>query len=249
MRLSAIKLAGFKSFVDPITIIFPSELTGVVGPNGCGKSNIGDAINWVLGEQSPKMLRGKQMADVIFSGSSTRKPVGTAMVELIFDNSEGRLGVDAPEVHVTRRVYRSGEGEYLINGNPCRLRDLKDLFRGTGVGTDAYSLIEQGKVDTLLQATARVVLHQFRQRRLIHLAALALVEGDGVALDVALLGYGHHHILLHDHVLEGDLPGRFHDGRASLIPEFLLDFVQLVLDDIENQPLAGKDFTITGDIL
>lgn len=155
--LKALELYGFKSFADRTRFDFPEGITVVVGPNGSGKSNIVDGIKWVLGEQSAKSLRGKDMADVIFKGSgqSGRKVMNTAEATLILDNSDRRIEIDAPEVHVTRRVYRSGEGEYLINGNPCRLRDIRDLFRGTGVGADAYSLIEQGKVDKLLQANAK----------------------------------------------------------------------------------------------
>ena len=155
--LKALELAGFKSFADKTRFEFPDGITVVVGPNGSGKSNVVDAIKWVLGEQSAKSLRGKEMSDVIFKGSGNgqRKPANTAEATIVFDNSDNRLAVDAQEVHVTRRVYRSGEGEYLVNGQACRLRDVKDLFRGTGVGADAYSLIEQGKVDTLLQASPR----------------------------------------------------------------------------------------------
>ncbi|MCA9173087.1 MAG: chromosome segregation protein SMC [Planctomycetales bacterium] len=153
--LKALELSGFKSFADKTRFDFPEGITVVVGPNGSGKSNIVDAIKWVLGEQSAKSLRGKDMGDVIFKGTGGRKPVNAAEATIIFDNSEGRLPIDAPEVHVSRRVYRSGEAEYLINRQPCRLKDIKDMFRGTGVGTDAYSLIEQGKVDRLLQASPR----------------------------------------------------------------------------------------------
>ena len=156
--LKALELSGFKSFADKTRFEFPPGITVVVGPNGSGKSNIVDAIKWVLGEQSAKSLRGKDMSDVIFKGSSganARKPAGAASATLILENADGRLMSDSPEVHVTRRVYRSGESEYLINGQPCRLKDIRNLFRGTGVGTDAYSLIEQGKVDRLLQAGAK----------------------------------------------------------------------------------------------
>ena len=155
--LKALELFGFKSFADRTRFDFPAGITVVVGPNGSGKSNIVDAIKWVLGEQSAKSLRGKDMADVIFKGSGTtgRKPLNTAEATLVIDNSDRRLPIDAPEVHVTRRVFRSGEGEYLINRQPARLKDIKDLFRGTGVGGDAYSLIEQGKVDRLLQASPK----------------------------------------------------------------------------------------------
>ena len=155
--LKALELVGFKSFADKTRFDFPAGITVVVGPNGSGKSNVVDAIKWVLGEQSAKSLRGQDMADVIFKGSGTsgRKPLNAAEATIIFDNADRRLPLDAPEVHVTRRVYRSGEGEYLINRQPCRLKDIKDLFRGTGVGVDAYSLIEQGKVDRLLQASPK----------------------------------------------------------------------------------------------
>ena len=153
--LKALEIAGFKSFADRTRFDFPDGITVVVGPNGSGKSNIVDAIKWVLGSQSAKSLRGKDMSDVIFKGSQTRGPAGSAEATIIFDNSGGDLPVDAPEVHVTRRVYRSGEGEYLINSQPVRLKDVKSLIRGTGIGIDAYSLIEQGKVDRMLQANAK----------------------------------------------------------------------------------------------
>src|SRR3954462_14275964 len=153
--LKALELIGFKSFADRTRFEFPRGITVVVGPNGSGKSNVVDAIKWVLGEQSVKSLRGKEMSDCIFNGSATRHAMNSAETTLTFDNSDHRLPIDSPEVHITRRVYRSGEGEYLINRQPCRLRDIKDLFRGTGVGVDAYSIIEQGKVERLLQASPK----------------------------------------------------------------------------------------------
>lgn len=155
--LTALELAGFKSFADKTRFDFPDGITVIVGPNGSGKSNVVDAIKWVLGAQSAKSLRGTDMIDVIFKGSSSsgRKPGNSAEATLVFDNSGKQLPIDADEVQVTRRVFRSGEGEYLINGQACRLKDIKDLFRGTGVGVDAYSLIEQGKVDRMLQASPK----------------------------------------------------------------------------------------------
>src|SRR5690349_8720675 len=153
--LKALELVGFKSFADKTRLEFPRGITVVVGPNGSGKSNIVDAIKWVLGEQSVKSLRGKEMADVIFNGSASRHPVNTAETTLTIDNSQRLLAVDTDEVHITRRVYRSGEGEYLINRQPVRLRDVRDLLAGTGLSTEAYSIIEQGKVDVLLQASPR----------------------------------------------------------------------------------------------
>ena len=141
--LIALELAGFKSFADKTRFDFPEGITVIVGPNGSGKSNVVDAIKWVLGAQSAKSLRGKDMIDVILKGSSGsgRKAANSAEATLVFDNAKKLLPLDSAEVHVTRRVYRSGEGEYLINNQPCRLKDIRDLFRGTGVGVDAYSLI------------------------------------------------------------------------------------------------------------
>jgi chromosome segregation protein len=155
--LKALELVGFKSFADRTRFDFPDGITVVVGPNGSGKSNVVDAIKWVLGTQSAKALRGSEMSDVIFKGSAEggRKPANSAEVTLVLDNRTRILGIDADEVEVSRRVYRSGEGEYSINARPCRLKDVRDLFRGTGVGVDAYSLIEQGKVDRLLQSSPK----------------------------------------------------------------------------------------------
>ncbi len=153
--LKALELVGFKSFADKTRFEFPRGITAIVGPNGSGKSNVVDAIKWVLGEQSVKSLRGKEMADCIFNGSGGRTPLNSAEATLVFDNSSRRLALDTPEVYVTRRVYRSGEGEYLINRQPCRLRDIRELFVGTGMATEAYSVIEQGKVDILLQSSPR----------------------------------------------------------------------------------------------
>lgn len=153
--LKALELVGFKSFADKTRFEFPRGITAVVGPNGSGKSNVVDAIKWVLGEQSVKSLRGKEMADVIFNGSGSRPPLHSAETTLTFDNADGLLPIETPEVQITRRVYRSGDGEYLINRQPCRLRDIRDLFSGTGAATEAYSVIEQGKVDILLQSSPR----------------------------------------------------------------------------------------------
>ena len=155
MRLSKIKLSGFKSFVDPTTINFPSNLTGIVGPNGCGKSNTIDAVRWVMGESSAKHLRGASMDDVIFNGSSARKPIDTAAVELIFDNSEGKLGgqyANYAEISVKRQVTREGASKYSLNGTRCRRRDVADLFLGTGLGPRSYAIIEQGMISRLIEA-------------------------------------------------------------------------------------------------
>src|SRR5258707_14363668 len=148
--LKRLELVGFKSFADKTQFDFPAGITGIVGPNGSGKSNIVDAVRWVLGEQSAKSLRGGEMADVIFNGSSSRRSLGLAEVTMTFDNARHLLATDAEEVQITRRVYRSGEGEYLMNHQVCRLRDIKELFLGSGAGTDAYCIIQQGQVDVLL---------------------------------------------------------------------------------------------------
>lgn len=153
--LKALELVGFKSFADKTRFEFARGMTAVVGPNGSGKSNVVDGIKWVLGEQSAKSLRGKEMTDCIFNGSGGRKPMNMAEVSLSFDNVSRKLGIDADEVVISRRVYRSGESEYLINRQICRLRDIRDLFSGTGASGEAYSVIEQGKVDRLLQAAPR----------------------------------------------------------------------------------------------
>ncbi|MCE3002496.1 MAG: chromosome segregation protein SMC [Xanthomonadaceae bacterium] len=155
MRLSSIKLSGFKSFVDPTTLHLPTNLTGIVGPNGCGKSNIIDAIRWVMGESAASRLRGDAITDVIFSGSGSRKPVGTATVELIFDNSDGLVGGEYAgfaEISVKRTVSRDGQSSYFLNGGRCRRRDIIDVFLGTGLGARSYSIIEQGMISQIVEA-------------------------------------------------------------------------------------------------
>lgn len=146
MYFKRIEMHGFKSFAEPVVIDFHEGVTCIVGPNGSGKSNISDAIRWVLGEQSPKMLRGGKMEEVIFAGTASRKSRGMAEVTLVIDNSTGILDIDYNEVAITRRMYRSGESEYLINNNQCRLRDIKELIMDTGIGVDGYSIIGQGKI-------------------------------------------------------------------------------------------------------
>ncbi len=155
MRLTKLKIAGFKSFVDPTTVTFPSSLTGIVGPNGCGKSNIIDAVRWVMGEISAKHLRGESMADVIFNGSAARKPLGAASVEMVFDNSEGKIGgayANYNEVALRRAVSRDGTSDYFINGIKVRRKDITQLFLGTGLGTRSYAIIEQGMISRVIEA-------------------------------------------------------------------------------------------------
>ncbi|MBW7988919.1 MAG: chromosome segregation protein SMC [Planctomycetes bacterium] len=157
MRLEKIILNGFKSFADKTDFVFDCPITAIVGPNGCGKSNVVDAVKWVLGEQSVKSLRSGHMADVIFGGSSSRKPLGAAEVSLFISNPEGsgtrKLPIDAEEVQVTRKIYKSGDSEYRINNKICRLKDIRELFMDTGIGTRAYSILEQGQIEYLVSAS------------------------------------------------------------------------------------------------
>lgn len=169
MLFKKIEMHGFKSFAEPVTIEFNEGLTGIVGPNGSGKSNISDAIRWVLGEQSPKMLRGGKMEEVIFNGTDTRKSRGMAEVTLIIDNSDESLPIDYKEVAITRRMYRSGESEYHINGNQCRLRDIRELIMDTGIGVDGYSIIGQGKI-------ADIISNKTESRREIFEEAAGIVS-------------------------------------------------------------------------
>src|SRR6188768_2841552 len=177
LRLTSVKLSGFKSFVDPTSIAVPGQLVGVVGPNGCGKSNVIDAVRWVLGESSAKQLRGEHMHDVIFNGSSDRKPVGRASVELVFDNSLGRIGgawAAYNEISVKRVLSREGDSNYYLNGQHVRRRDVQDIFLGTGLGPRAYSIIEQGMISRVITSKPeelRVFLEEaagvskYRERR------------------------------------------------------------------------------------
>lgn len=155
MRLSKIKLAGFKSFVDPTVLHLPSNLIGIVGPNGCGKSNIIDAVRWVMGESSARSLRGEAMTDVIFNGAANRKPVGQASIELVFDNHQGRMGgpwASYAEIAIKRLVGRDGQSSYFLNGTRCRRRDIADIFLGTGLGPRSYAIIEQGMISRVIEA-------------------------------------------------------------------------------------------------
>ena len=155
MRLNSIKLSGFKSFVDPTTVTFPSSMSCIVGPNGCGKSNVIDAVRWVLGESSAKNLRSDSMSDVVFNGSSSRKPVSKASVELFFDNKDGRIGGEFSsynEISVRRSIELDGQSNYYLNGTSCRKRDVTDVFLGTGLGPRSYAIIEQGMISQLVSA-------------------------------------------------------------------------------------------------
>ena len=187
MHLKKLELVGFKSFADRTSLDFKPGITGIVGPNGCGKSNVVDAFKWILGSQSAKGLRGTEMMDVIFGGTQNRKPLGYAEVTVVFDNTDRYFDIDFSEVAITRRLFRSGESEYLINKNRCRLKDIKNLFLDTGFGATSYSILEQGKIDVLLQATnsdRRVVFEEaagiskYRLRKAESLRALLRTEDN-----------------------------------------------------------------------
>src|SRR5882757_10575470 len=154
MKLTKLELSGFKSFADTVNLTFEQGVTAIVGPNGCGKSNVSDAVRWVLGEQSARLLRGGKMEDVIFQGSAARRPVNVTEVSLYLDNSDGDLPTPYTEVVVTRRLSRSGQSDYLLNKTPARLRDIQDLLRGTGLGSDAGVVIEAKMIDLLLSDRA-----------------------------------------------------------------------------------------------
>ena len=167
MKLISIEMQGFKSFVDRTKLDISDGITAILGPNGCGKSNIVDAVRWVLGEQSPKTLRGDRMEDVIFKGTTKRKPVGLAEVSLTFDNDDRRLPIEFSEVAIKRKVTRDGGSDYFLNGSPCRLKDLRDLFYDSGVNNASYSIIEQAMINVVLDE------HTQELRRLIE-------EGSGI---------------------------------------------------------------------
>ena len=187
MYLKRLEILGFKSFADRTEFSFQPGMTGIVGPNGCGKSNVVDAFKWIFGEQSAKGMRGSEMKDVIFNGTQRRKPSGYAEVTIIFDNEDRYLDIDYAEVAISRRLYRSGDSEYLINKQRCRLKDIKGLFIGTGMGQTSYSIFEQGKIDVLLQAShldRRIIIEEaagiskYRAKREETLRALARVEDN-----------------------------------------------------------------------
>ncbi|HKQ56534.1 MAG TPA: AAA family ATPase, partial [Candidatus Eisenbacteria bacterium] len=187
MFLYKLELQGFKSFVDKTSLAFGNGITGVIGPNGCGKTNVSDAIRWVMGEQSAKQLRGDTMEDVIFNGAPSRKPLGMAEVHLTFKNDRGILPTEFSEVTISRRVFRSGLSEYFINKTPCRLKDVRDLFFDTGMGSHAYSVIERQMVDHVLsdnsghrrflfEEAAGITKYKARKREALN--KLDATEGD-----------------------------------------------------------------------
>src|SRR5258705_6994329 len=187
MFLYKLELQGFKSFVDKTTLAFGDGITGVIGPNGCGKTNVSDGIGWVRGEQSAKQLRGDSMEDVIFNGAPGRKPLGLAEVHLTFKNDRGILPTEFSEVTISRRVFRSGLSEYFLNKTPCRLKDIRDLFFDTGMGSHAYSVIERQMVDHILSDNTghrrflfeeAAGITKYKARKKEALSKLEATEGD-----------------------------------------------------------------------
>lgn len=256
MRLKRLEIQGFKSFARPVCLEFGDGITAIVGPNGSGKSNISDAVRWVLGEQSAKSLRGQRMEDVIFAGSDGRRPLGMAEVQLTLDNSEGFLPVDYQEVTVTRRVYRSGDSEFFINKQSCRLRDIHDLFTDTGLGREGYAIIGQGQIEAVLSVRSedrRILLEEtagiikYRQRK-----EQALTKLEETAVDLLRVSD-----ILHE--LEGQLDSlseqaeqaRLYLNLADQLQEAELDYSALnwaklekKLNQVqENQALTQQDFT------
>src|SRR5690606_809287 len=163
MQLTKLEIKGFKSFGDKMTINFDAGITGIVGPNGCGKSNVVDAIRWVLGEQKTKALRSDKMESVIFNGTKTRKPTQLAEVSLTFNNTKNLLPVEYNQITITRRYYRSGEGEYLLNGVQCRLKDITNLFLDTGIASNSYAIIKLKMVDDILNDKDNSRRHLFEE--------------------------------------------------------------------------------------
>ena len=192
MYLKELGLHGFKSFPEKAILEFNKGVTAVVGPNGSGKSNISDAVRWVLGEQRVKNLRGDKMEDVIFAGTDNRKPIGFAEVSLTLDNEDGKIPVDYSEITVKRTVFRSGESKYTINGTPCRLKDINELFMDTGVGREGYSIIGQGRIDEILSTKSEdrrklfeeaAGIAKYRSRRLEAMGKLAKEQENLVRIE------------------------------------------------------------------
>ncbi|MBF0245948.1 MAG: AAA family ATPase, partial [Planctomycetes bacterium] len=191
MYLKRVTITGFKTFADTTVIEFGQEVTSVIGPNGCGKSNIVDSIRWALGEQSAKSLRGAEMVDVIFNGSSSRRPAPYCDVCLVIDNGDKSLPIDSAEVAIRRKLHQNGQGEYYINDNPCRLRDVRELFMDTGLGAKTNTVIEQSQLNRLLEASSKerkvlieeaAGISRFRRRRQESIAKLDRVKENNTRL-------------------------------------------------------------------
>ena len=235
MKLKKLTILGFKSFADKTEILFDEGVTCVVGPNGCGKSNISDSIRWVLGERSPKMLRGASMEDVIFNGTEYRKPLNFAEVSLTIDNTDKTLPLEYAEVTITRRLHRNGDSEYLINKTPCRLKDIQDLILDTGIGTRQYSMIEQGKIDHLLRAEPE------ERRALIEEAAgIAKFKTKKDEAMRKLQRTEDNLLRLNDIVLEVEKNIKYAERQAKKAEKYKVEFDHLRNLEIERVFLAQK---------
>ena len=241
MYLKSIEVQGFKSFANKIVFDFHNGITGIVGPNGSGKSNVADAVRWVLGEQSAKQLRGASMQDVIFAGTENRKPLGYAYVAITLDNSDHSLAIDFNEVTVARRVYRSGESEYLINGNPCRLKEVSELFYDTGIGKEGYSIIDQDRNMNDFRYPVQYVLRPNLDFRGFcgKIASGVIHKGDEV---VALPSMKHSHVKSIV-TYEGELDMAFCPQCVTLTLEDEIDISRgEMLVKPDNVPHIGRNF-------
>jgi len=245
MELKRLELIGFKSFADKTRFDFDRGITALVGPNGCGKSNVVDAIKWILGEQSVKSLRSSEMADVIFSGTESRKALGFAEASLTFTDVRGGLKIDADEATITRRVYRNGEGEYLINHEPCRLRDIREMFMDTGIGVNAYSIVEQGRVSYLLQANSmdrRVIFEEaagiskFKARKKAAVSRMKKTEQHLLRLQDII-----------EEVTKRLRTVRIQAGRARRFTEYSEELKQLRVSVFQKEYLEEKAHKVEAD--
>ena len=240
MKLKRLEISGFKSFPDPVTVQFHGGITAIVGPNGCGKSNLSDAVTWVLGEQSAKSMRADTMEDVIFNGSEKRKPLGMADVTLTFQAEPGFLGSDDGLVTISRRVFRSGESQYRLNGKVTRLKDVKDLLMDTGLGVRAYSVIEQGKIGLILSGKP--------QERPIALVGATVHTVSGADLENATLLFDEGKIVAIDQKLKLPADAEVIDVKGKHIYPTLIDpFTNVGLVEIEAVR-ATRDQAETGSI-
>lgn len=240
MRLKRLELIGFKSFANKVTLEFDEGITAIVGPNGSGKSNISDAVRWVLGEQSIKSLRGSKLEDVIFAGSDGKKPLGMAEVQLTLENSDGFLPIDYNEVTITRRVYRSGESDFLINKTPCRLKDIQDLFTDTGLGREGYAIIGQGQIDAILstnpeerrslfEETAGIIKYRHRKEKAIK--KMEQTEQDIVRIEDILAELNNQLGPLEREATKA----RKYQGLANALSEAELDLYSLILNGLVDK--------------
>ncbi|HEV8551422.1 MAG TPA: AAA family ATPase, partial [Polyangiaceae bacterium] len=262
MHIKKLDIAGFKSFVDRTAIQFDHDVVGIVGPNGCGKSNVVDAIRWCLGEQSAKHLRGKSMEDVIFNGSESRGPHGLAEVTITFDNTNPEYAAtlpieyrDYPEIAVTRKLFRDGTSEYLINKTQVRLRDITELVLGTGVGTKAYSIVEQGRIGQIVSARPEdrrlfideaAGITKYKQRRKMAERKMELTRQNLLRVNDIINEIDRNRASLKRQVAKAE---RFLDYRKELEDLVLLDASHKLLELIVTQNVAEQGHVVAREAL